>query len=92
MAKFYHAEVKSIRPADSDQRAEGLARHWAGVVKSLGGMVDVVRMYGDAPAILACTFEYDVDLGVLNNLFGLEFREVHATQVQAVKDYGIPGD
>ncbi len=92
--RYFHAEVVTSKPEDSDQRAEELARQGVEVIIQLGGRVDVVPMYGDAPAILACTFPDWTTVGVdlLDKFFGLEFREVHAAQVKAVQDYGFTGD
>ncbi len=83
-----------VLPEDSDQRAEELARQGAEVINRLGGKIDVVRQYGDAPAILALTFPEKTHVGVdlLSRLFGLSFREVHAVQLKAVEDHDIAGD
>ncbi len=92
--KHFHAEVVTANLAGSDQRAEELARQQAKYINSIEGTLVVVRMHGDRPAILACTFPDDtvVDAGWLSKIFGLSFREVHARTVGAVNDYGIPGD
>jgi len=92
--RYFHANVTTVLPADSDQRAEELARQGAEVINHLGGRVDVVRQYGDAAAILACTFPDWATVGVdlLDKFFGLSFREVHAFVVASVQDQGITFD